>query len=171
MEDYRLKVFRTVYAAGGFTRAAGILGITQPAVSQNISELERSLGTALFSRAGGRVMPTPQGEIFYRYACRITDAFAAAETVFLTGLPDETRYRIYPSPVARDYLMDDLLRTLSILYPGRTFEVTDTAEGADICIISAPSRQAGCLVFRFDVFPSDHPLSRVVTSLLDDLLG
>ncbi len=171
MEDFRLKVFGTVYAAGGFTRAAEILGITQPAVSQNISELEKSLGMTLFARSGGKVLPTPQGEIFYRYASRIAGAFGAVEAVFQAGLPEGAAYRIYPVPVVRDYLMGDLIRTLSLLYPGRTFEVTDTAEGADISIISAPSRQAGCLVFRFDVLPADHPLSRVLTALLDDLLG
>ena len=41
MEDFRLKVFKAVVQEGSFTKAAKALGITQPAVSQNIAELEK----------------------------------------------------------------------------------------------------------------------------------
>ena len=41
LEDFRLKVFLTVESEGSFTKAARNLGISQPAVSQNIAELER----------------------------------------------------------------------------------------------------------------------------------
>ena len=39
LEDTRLKIFMAVADEGSFTRAAYLLGITQPAVSQNIAEL------------------------------------------------------------------------------------------------------------------------------------
>ena len=43
-EDFRLKVFMAVATEGSFTKAAAVLGISQPAVSQNIAELEKSSG-------------------------------------------------------------------------------------------------------------------------------
>ena len=50
LEDFRLKVFMTVAQAGSFTKAASVLGISQPAVSQNVAELERLSGRKLFER-------------------------------------------------------------------------------------------------------------------------
>ena len=55
-----MRVFEAVYVSRSFTRAADALGISQPAISQNISELEKTLGCRLFSRAGGKVSITPQ---------------------------------------------------------------------------------------------------------------
>ena len=46
--DYRLKVFYTVALKGSFTAAAKELGITQPAVSNHIFELEGAVGDALY---------------------------------------------------------------------------------------------------------------------------
>lgn len=40
-EDFRLKVFMAVAETGSFTKAAKSIGISQPAVSQNINALER----------------------------------------------------------------------------------------------------------------------------------
>ena len=64
LEDFRLKVFVTLSVVKNFTRAAEVLHISQPAVSQNISELEKQLGIKLFDRLRGEVVLTPAGEIF-----------------------------------------------------------------------------------------------------------
>ena len=47
LQDFRLKVFMAVAEYGSFTKAAESLGVSQPAVSQNIAELERNLGVRL----------------------------------------------------------------------------------------------------------------------------
>ena len=86
MEDFRIKVFKAVYASGSFTKAAGMLGISQPAVSQNISELEKELGIQLFTRSGGKVETTRQGEIFMRYADRISSAYDSVSAAFMTPI-------------------------------------------------------------------------------------
>ena len=39
LEDFRLKVFMAVVQERSFTKAASVLGITQPAVSQNVADL------------------------------------------------------------------------------------------------------------------------------------
>lgn len=81
-EDFRLRVFMTVERCGSFTAAARELGISQPAVSQNIAELERIAGAPLFARGRGEVSLTPKGEVFKEYAAQILHWYKAAEEAF-----------------------------------------------------------------------------------------
>jgi DNA-binding transcriptional LysR family regulator len=55
-----LEIFRTVMTAGSANKAAALLGISQPAVSQSIKRLEESAGFALFVRLRGRLQATPE---------------------------------------------------------------------------------------------------------------
>lgn len=65
---------------GSFSRAAGQLYISQPALSKSISSLEKQLGIRLFTRGQGPVKPTRAGEVFLRYAQEMTSAAAQMET-------------------------------------------------------------------------------------------
>ncbi|MBQ9475133.1 MAG: LysR family transcriptional regulator [Bacteroidales bacterium] len=82
VEDFRLKVFETLVRIGSFTAAARELGISQPAVSQNISELEKSLGEKLFNRERGAVSLTDKGKLFKGYADQILHWYRAADAAF-----------------------------------------------------------------------------------------
>lgn len=77
-EDFRLRIFLTLAEEGNFTRTAARLGITQPGVSQNISELERIYGMKLFNREKGAVSLTEAGRRFREYALRIEGAYRDA---------------------------------------------------------------------------------------------
>ena len=77
-EDFRLRIFLTLAEEGNFTRTAARLGITQPGVSQNISELERIYGMKLFNREKGSVSLTEEGRGFREYALRIEGAYLDA---------------------------------------------------------------------------------------------
>ncbi|MDG9987139.1 LysR family transcriptional regulator [Stenotrophomonas sp. GD04024] len=57
-----LLAFVTVAREGSFTRAAGVLGVTQSALSQAIKTLEESLGIRLLTRTTRSVSPTTAGE-------------------------------------------------------------------------------------------------------------
>jgi len=57
-----LLAFITVAREGSFTRAAGVLGVTQSALSQAIKALEESLGIRLLTRTTRSVSPTAAGE-------------------------------------------------------------------------------------------------------------
>ena len=81
-EDFRLKVFMNVAAEGSFTKAAAILGISQPAVSQNVAELEKISGVKLFERLRGEVVLTPQGKVFMEYVQDIMGSYASAAGIF-----------------------------------------------------------------------------------------
>lgn len=61
-----LEAFHTVMIAGSTVRAAELLKITQPAVSRSLAELEASIGFPLFDRVRGRLVPTPEGQMFFR---------------------------------------------------------------------------------------------------------
>lgn len=82
IEDFRIKVFVTLARCGSFTAAARELNVSQPAVSQNISELEKKLGVLLFNRARGSVTLTDNGTLFLGYANQIMHWYAAAEEAF-----------------------------------------------------------------------------------------
>ncbi len=62
MDNRRLAIFLSVVDDGGFTAAADELGMSQPAVSQAMKELEADLGAALFHRLGRGVKLTAAGE-------------------------------------------------------------------------------------------------------------
>lgn len=71
MDFQNLQTFCTVISEGSMTAAASKLSITQPAVSQQIRQLEKDFGVKLLSRNARKVKPTIQGQIFYENANRI----------------------------------------------------------------------------------------------------
>src|SRR6476619_1040848 len=71
MDLRQLQTFVEVVERGSFSAAADALGVTQPAVSQQIQTLERMLGEPLIDRSGRRAAPTDRGEGLHRYALRM----------------------------------------------------------------------------------------------------
>lgn len=109
-----LRAFVTVADAGGVTRAAGLLHLTQSAVSMQIKRLEEALGRQLFERAGRGLVLTADGEQLLGYARRIlavndevwsrfTDAAYEGEVVL--GMPDDVVYPRLP-PVLKQFHAD-----------------------------------------------------------------
>lgn len=66
-----LRSFVAVADAGGVTRAAGFLNLTQSAVSMQLKRLEDSLGVELLDRSARKVGLTPAGEHLLSYARRM----------------------------------------------------------------------------------------------------
>ena len=62
----QIEAFRAVIISGTASRAAELMGVTQPAVSRLIGELEVTVGFPLFDRVKGRLVPTPEADIFFR---------------------------------------------------------------------------------------------------------
>lgn len=63
-----LEAMRALLAGQTVTRAAEILGVTQPAMSRILNQLEQEVGVKLFARRGHRLMLTGNGEVFFREA-------------------------------------------------------------------------------------------------------
>ncbi|UCI05161.1 LysR family transcriptional regulator [Mesorhizobium sp. B1-1-8] len=62
----QLQVFREVLRTGSTRRAAAAVGISQPAVSQQVKQLEAALGIALFKRSANRILPLQEAWEFLR---------------------------------------------------------------------------------------------------------
>jgi DNA-binding transcriptional LysR family regulator len=71
LELRHLRVFVTVVELGAHARAARSLGISQSTISETLSALERTLGTAVFRKAGKGSMLTPTGQALLPYARRM----------------------------------------------------------------------------------------------------
>ena len=74
----QVDAFRTVVSTGSATEAAEQLGISQPAVSRLIADLEAEIGFALFHREGRVLVPTEEGRLLVR---EIRQAVAGMEHV------------------------------------------------------------------------------------------
>ena len=74
MELSEIEAFVSISRSGGFTRAAGILHLSQPAISRRIELLERELGAPLFERLPGGIRLTQAGESFLPYAQQVLAA-------------------------------------------------------------------------------------------------
>lgn len=67
MNLHLLRIFVTVVEARSFSRAADQLGISQPATSKAVKELETQLDTVLLDRQGKRFQPNAPGQALYDY--------------------------------------------------------------------------------------------------------
>ncbi|MFD7625174.1 LysR family transcriptional regulator [Streptomyces sp. NPDC059851] len=103
-----LRTFVAVHRAGSFTRAAALLGLSQPAVTSQIRTLERQLGRPLFHRRARGVTPTAVGDELAHKAAPHLDALlqitetereaaGAARTLHLAGPPEFLCLRVLPA--------------------------------------------------------------------------
>ena len=102
-----LRTFVTVHRAGSFTRAAALLGLSQPAVTSQIRTLERQLGRPLFLRQARGVTPTSIGDELAHKAAPHLDALveiaesgleedSSLRTLHLAGPPEFIAERALP---------------------------------------------------------------------------
>jgi DNA-binding transcriptional LysR family regulator len=100
-----LRSFVAVADHGGVTRAAGMLNLTQSAVSMQLKRLEELLGTGLFDRAGRKIALTANGDQLLGYArrmvaindevvSRLTDQVYEGE--IRVGVPGDIVYPLIP---------------------------------------------------------------------------
>ena len=75
----QLRVFSAVARHSSFARAAEELGLTAPAVSMQIKELETEVGLPLFDRTSRKVSLTMVGEYVLAYTQRVLGAMRDAE--------------------------------------------------------------------------------------------
>jgi hypothetical protein len=120
LEDFRLKVFMEVARQKSFTKAAAALGVTQPAISQNIAELEKGLGVRLFDRLKGETVLTPEGEVFSSYAEKLLSTAASASNMLAKLSP--ATVKISASEELYTYIISPALEKFSSIHPEITFE-------------------------------------------------
>jgi DNA-binding transcriptional LysR family regulator len=71
----QLRALNVLMEDGTVTSAARHLGVTQPAASRMLLQLEEEVGFPLFRRQRGRLLPTPEGKLFHREAYKVLSNF------------------------------------------------------------------------------------------------
>lgn len=119
-----LRIFADVIATGSFTAAAELHGVTQPAVSFHIRQLETMFGVALIARDGRRAIPTAAGAELLRNIAHIDSAVGntmRAMDAFSNVSGGELR--IGTGSTACATLLPGVLRQLRRSLPGTEFSV------------------------------------------------
>ena len=78
MDFKQLRYFVAVYEEGHVGRAAERLSLSQPALSQQIRQLEHSLDLSLFERSNKRLLPTLAAHTLYNHALPLLDGLQRA---------------------------------------------------------------------------------------------
>jgi DNA-binding transcriptional LysR family regulator len=157
LEHFR--TFTAVIERGSFSAAAALLGVSQPAVSQQIRQLESRFGVKLIERVGRRATPTAAGAELLAHARAIAAAAAAAADAMVphaTGTAG--RVRIGTGATACIYLLPPMLRDLRhrfasleiVVSTGNTPEILRAVDEnrIDLALVTLPA--AGRM---FDVRP------------------
>jgi DNA-binding transcriptional LysR family regulator len=128
----QLATFAKVVETGSFSAAAEKLGLTQPAVSLQIRQLEKRLGAALLERAGKKARPTSAGSELLGHADRIDAAVASAiESVARHASETIGHVRLGTDNTVTIFLLPPVLGALRKRYPGLEISVS-TGNAADI---------------------------------------
>jgi molybdate transport repressor ModE-like protein len=108
-----LKVFLAVCRAGSISGGARLINISQPSVSNTISNLELTIGSSLFERARSGIVLTPEGEVLLRRAEAIDALLRDAEEEIRLVRDDMIGpLRVGGTPGALVSLLPDAVRRL-----------------------------------------------------------
>ncbi|MER6179710.1 LysR substrate-binding domain-containing protein [Streptomyces sp. NPDC001652] len=168
MQFQQLQYFVAVAETRHFTRAADLVHVAQPSLSQQIKALERELGADLFQRARGNITLTDAGEALLPLARRIlADADTARhevqELVQLRG----GRVRLGATPSLCTGLLPDVLRAFHDRYPGIRLLIE---EGGSHDLVRELARGALDLALVVLPLPTPSPALTTVELLREDLV-
>ena len=117
----QLECFLAIVRDGSFTRAAERIHLSQPTLSERLSELERELGKQLFSRTKRQVRLTEAGRVFEPYAARVVATLESATQA--VGELDGLRHGslvVGASTTPGVYVLPRLIGRFRARYPGIT---------------------------------------------------
>lgn len=146
-----LRYLLAVADHGGFTRAAEALHVSQPTLSQQIRQLEESLGVNLFDRTSRTVKPTDAGAAYIECARRVLVELEAGKRALL-DVKDLSRgsLRLAMTPTFMAYLVGPLVRDYAARFPGIHLQIFELSmddieagladDSLDIAIAFTPVR-------------------------------
>ncbi|HEV7941420.1 MAG TPA: LysR family transcriptional regulator [Solirubrobacteraceae bacterium] len=166
LDPRRLATLRVVIRSGSFAAAAHELGYTPAAVSQHITELERSIGLKLLERRP--VRPTEAGLVALTAADATYEAIGAANTK-LTALRDGDAgtMRLGAFDSAARFIAAPALARLACTHPGirATLVQMEPAEAHAALVAGAVDI---ALTFDYDLAPEPLPATLERTHLAED---
>ena len=172
-----LLVFAVVAREGSFTRAAAVLGVSQPSISERMHRLEQRLGTPAFVRLGRGVGLTAAG-LALRALADQAHTLARETDEFVTGLAglDRGLIRGAASTTIAGYVLPMAIARLHAKHPGveldiavgNTREMAELVERGDVgwALIEGPVEESRLTVrwFRDDelilIVAASHPWAR-----------
>jgi DNA-binding transcriptional LysR family regulator len=136
LEPRRLLTFREVARRRSFSRAAEVLSLTQPAVSQQIAALEREIGMPLIDRRPGGLALTEAGEMLLGHADALSERLSVADAQLaeLAGRRD-ARLAVGAFASAMGTVVPDAVarwRGGAVGVAVEALEVSSTEAGADV---------------------------------------
>jgi molybdate transport repressor ModE-like protein len=179
IDPRRLLILRAVAQTGSLAGAARKLGWTQPAVSQQMRQLERELGVEILARSARGAVLTATGRSLVRHADGIASRLSAAAEEILTERQREARHlRIAAFPSAGKALVLPALSRLATTRPELTASLIvaepDEAramlgsDAADIAVVFAYRREREAATFErhvlltesiYAILPGGHRLA------------
>ena len=153
-----LRLFDAVYRTRNVSRAAELLDLTQPAVSQGLTRLRLLVNDSLFVRAAGGVAPSPRAD---RLADAVRNALGTIEQAFNESVefdaPSARKvFRIHMSDIGESRFLPGLMIALRKLAPGVRIETLALAAS-----VVAEALDSGRIDFAFGFLPTVKDTQRV----------
>ncbi len=184
MDIAHLETFLKVAEHGSFTRAAKALGVSQPAISQQMAKLEETLRHPLFERQGRTLRLTHAGETLRTRAVQIVSMVRDARRE-VTDDGETGRLVIGGIPTIAPYLLPPLIARFHRKFPQVQMEIREDVterllrschQGeVDVAVLALPVEEAGLKVeWLFDeplllAVPAAHGLARATRVRAADL--
>lgn len=127
MEITLLKTFLRVASLKSFSKAAEELHLTQPAVTQQIKQLERELSQPLFDRIGRNLSLTPAGEILLTYAQQIINLSGQAQETIAQFSNHQGRLSLAAGTTNTIFRLPSILSFYHATHPGVEIRIRNGA--------------------------------------------
>lgn len=138
MDWDKLKVFHAAAEAGSFTHAGEQLGLSQSAVSRQVSALEQELGVSLFHRHARGLILTEQGELLHRTAHEVFMKLEAARAKLTdTRERPNGELKVTTTPGIGVHWLTPRLGEFIDLYPDIRITLLTTEEELDLAMREA----------------------------------
>lgn len=185
---HHLRLFTAVVDQGGFTKAAGALNLSQPAISKSLKELEDGLQLSLIDRSARSIRLTDAGRLLYDRARELfgVERIAERELRELRGLKRGI-LRVGASTTIATYFLPPILGRFHLRHPSvrisassantRTILRRLLESKIDLALVEGPvfHPHVDVIPWREDelvvIAPPDHPLARRAAVRVTDLVA
>lgn len=181
-----LIIFHEVVKCRSFSKAAELLCMTQPGVSNHLSQLEAQTGCALLHREKGTLTLTKEGKTIFKYAKKMVRTAGDLEGTIQTMQKEaKPLLKIGTIPTYSKIIMPNVLGSFQKAYPhvlikldtgsSEEMEKSLTAMQNDIVIVANPTISKRLYAFPFLneelvlITPKDHPLSNKNSVSLEEI--
>lgn len=126
MDTKHLTYILTITERKNMTKAAEELHVSQSSLSQYLSKLEQELGTPLFIRAKGELVPTPAGQYYIEAVKKV---LSIKEELYqnIHGLKSKSHITIGTTSQFGLQIIGDILPSYKKAYPDVTIEISETS--------------------------------------------